>query len=145
MTAIQSYSIDDLKVGMTATVKKLVDDNAIKAFADVSGDFNPVHLDENFAATTRFGTRIAHGMLSASLISTAIGMHLPGQGTIYLSQTLSFRAPVHCGDEVTATVEITEIDPRRRRVTLACVVRVGDTVVVDGEARVLAPAAPSVS
>lgn len=141
MTAIRSYTIDDLTVGMTASVSKVIDHDAIVAFAEVSGDHNRVHLDEDFAATTMFKTRIAHGMLSASLISTVIGMELPGQGTIYLSQTLNFRAPVKLGDTVTVTVEITEIDQRRRRVTLACVAKVGDTVVLDGEAKVLAQAA----
>ncbi|WP_342643039.1 MaoC family dehydratase [Rhodoligotrophos ferricapiens] len=141
MTVLSSYTIDDLTVGMRASLSKVIDDEAIRAFADVSGDHNPVHLDDAFAASTRFKTRIAHGMLSASLISTVIGMQLPGQGTIYLSQSLNFRAPVHCGDEVTASVEITEIDQRRRRVTLACEVKVGDVIVVDGEAKVLAPAA----
>lgn len=141
MTSIQSYTIDELSVGMTASLSRVIDHNAIVAFAEVSGDHNPVHLDEEFAANTMFKTRIAHGMLSASLFSTVIGMQLPGQGTIYLSQTLNFRAPVKLGDTVTVTVEITDIDVRRRRVTIACVAKVGNTVVIDGEAKVLARAA----
>ncbi|MGF7159694.1 3-hydroxybutyryl-CoA dehydratase [Rhodoligotrophos appendicifer] len=135
----RAHNFEDLSIGMSASVSKQLNETSIEQFADLSGDHNPVHLDEAFAATTMFKTRIAHGMLSASLISTVIGMQLPGQGTIYLSQSLSFRAPVRCGDTVVARVEIVEIDARRRRVTLACTASVGETVVLDGEAKVLVP------
>lgn len=140
MSKFRGYCIEDLEVGLTASVEKVLGSDEIVAFADLCGDHNPVHLDEEYAATTRFRTRIAHGMLTASLISTVLGTKLPGPGSIYLSQRLDFRAPVKCGDVVTATVEVTGIDVRRRQVTLACACAVGDKVVIDGEALVMVPA-----
>jgi len=106
-------------------------------FAGVSGDNNAVHTNEEFAATTIFGTRIAHGFLTASVISAAIANRLPGPGTIYLSQQLNFRAPVRPGQTVHACVTVKAIDAPRRRVTLETVCRVGNTVVIDGEALVM--------
>lgn len=140
MSAVEIRSIADLKIGMTASYETTVSSSDIEAFAQVSGDHNPVHLDEAFAAATPFKSRIAHGMLSASYISTVLGTKLPGPGSIYLSQSLRFRAPVRCDDRVVTTVEVTAIDPRGR-VTLACACRVGDTIVVDGEAQVMIPTA----
>jgi len=101
---------EDLTVGQSAELTRTVDDKAIQAFADVSGDYNPVHMDEVFAATTPFKGRIAHGMLSAAYISALIAGKLPGPGAIYIGQTLSFRRPVKIGDEVTVTVTITALD-----------------------------------
>lgn len=134
------YCFEDLEVGMRATFDKVVEDADIVAFAAVTGDDNPVHLDDEYAATTMFKERIAHGMLSASLFSTILGTRLPGPGSVYLSQSLKFKAPVRIGDRVEASAEITNLDARRRRVTLACLCQVGDTVVVEGEALVMAPA-----
>lgn len=111
----------------------------IDDFAKVTGDENPVHLDEVYAAQTRFGGRIAHGMLVAGFISAVLGNDLPGPGAIYLSQTLKFRRPVRIGDEVAARVEVTEIDAARARVSLKTVCEVAGELVVDGEAVVLAP------
>jgi 3-hydroxybutyryl-CoA dehydratase len=131
--------IEDLEVGMVRTLAKVISDREIEMFADVSSDYNPVHLDEDYAAATIFGGRIAHGMLTSALISAVIGEQLPGHGTIYLKQALTFLAPVRPGDRVEARVEVREIDHRRRRATLDCRCTVGDTVVLKGEALVLVP------
>jgi 3-hydroxybutyryl-CoA dehydratase len=133
--------IDQLEVGMMRSLTKEITDRDIALFAEVSTDHNPVHLDEDFAKATMFKGRIAHGMLSAGLISAVIGEQLPGHGTIYLGQSLKFRAPVRPGDVVTVEVTVTAVDPVKRRVTLETRCRVGDTVVIEGEAQVLAPAA----
>jgi 3-hydroxybutyryl-CoA dehydratase len=131
--------IEDLAPGMFRTLRRRIGDREIALFAEVSNDRNPVHLDDAYAAGTVFGGRIAHGMLTAALISAVIGEQLPGHGTIYLKQALTFLAPVRPGDVVEARVEVREIDMRRRRVTLDCRCAVGDTVVLKGEALVLAP------
>ena len=131
--------IEDIAIGMTRHVEKRIEDYDIRAFAEISTDHNPVHLEEAYAQETIFGGRIAHGMLTASLISAVIGEQLPGHGTIYLGQSLKFRAPVRPGDTVRAEVTVAEIDYAKRRVTLDCVCRVGDTTVLEGDALVLAP------
>ncbi|MEM7224409.1 MAG: MaoC family dehydratase [Pseudomonadota bacterium] len=130
----QGYYIEDLSVGMTEAFAKTVTSDDIVCFAGISGDNNPIHLDEDYAAATPFKQRIAHGMLSASFISAVLGTRLPGPGCIYMSQSLKFRAPVKVGDDVTATATIKDIDSERKRITLETVCRVGDTVVIDGEA-----------
>ena len=135
--ALHGYYLEDLQVGMTAEFSKTVTEADIVAFADVSGDTNPVHMDEAFAAATPFKGRIAHGMLGASLISTVLGTRLPGPGCIYVSQDLRFKAPVRIGDTVVAQVTVSEILPEKRRVTFACECRVGDTVVIDGAATMM--------
>ena len=131
--------IEDLEVGMIRTLQKQVTDADIEMFATISTDRNPVHLDEEYARDTIFEGRIAHGMLTASLISAVIGEQLPGHGTVYLGQTLKFMAPVRPGDVVRAEVQVDAIDHARRRVPLATRCLVGDTVVLKGEAVVLAP------
>jgi len=131
--------IEDLEIGMSRSLTKVIEDYDIRLFADVSTDRNPVHLDEEYAQQTIFGGRIAHGMLTASLISAVIGEQLPGHGTVYMAQDLKFLAPVFPGDEVVAEVSVSAIDHGRRRVTLDCVCRVGDKAVLKGEAKVLAP------
>lgn len=131
--------IEDIEIGMTRNLRKIVSDRDIELFAEVSSDHNPVHLDEAYAQDTIFEGRIAHGMLSAGLISAVIGEQLPGHGTIYLGQSLKFLAPVRPGDLVEASVTVTGIDHIRRRVTLETRCAVGNTVVVKGEALVLAP------
>lgn len=133
------YFLEDLAVGMTATFEKTVSEADVVEFAGISGDNNPLHLDADYAAGTMFGERIAHGMLTASLISAVIATRLPGNGTIYLSQSLRFRAPVLLGQSVAATVEVTDIHSTRRRVTLACKCIVSGKVVLDGEALVMVP------
>lgn len=140
MTIASGHVIEDLAVGQSASFTKTVTEADIVRFAEVSGDNNPVHLDEAFAQTTMFKGRIAHGMLSAGFISTVIGTKLPGSGTIYMSQTLRFKAPVRIGDTVTATCTITEIIPEKRRAVLSTICKVGDTVVIEGEALVMVPA-----
>lgn len=131
--------IEDLEVGMSRHVEKVITDFDIQAFAEISTDHNPVHLDEGYAQDTIFGGRIAHGMLTAALISAVIGEQLPGHGTIYLGQSLKFLAPVRPGETVRAEVSVRDIDYARRRVTLDCACRVGDTTVLKGEALVMAP------
>ena len=140
MTIASGHVIEDLAIGQQASFSKTVTEADIVKFAEVSGDDNPVHLDEAFAQTTMFKGRIAHGMLSAGFISTVIGTRLPGSGTIYMSQTLRFKAPVRIGDTVTATCTITEIIPEKRRAVLSTICKVGDTVVIEGEALVMVPA-----
>ena len=132
-------TIDALKPGQSATYERTVTDEDIRRFAELSGDDNPVHLDEAFAAATRFKGRIAHGMLAASFISTVVGTKLPGYGAIYVSQSLRFRAPVRIGDTVETTATVAGVDVERKRVTMRTVCRVGGTVVVDGEAELLVP------
>lgn len=127
-----------LNVGATAEITKTIAESDIDAFAEVTGDRNPVHLDEEFAKTTRFGRRIAHGMLTASLISSVLANQLPGEGSVYLGQTLQFVAPVFPGDEITARVTVTDVRENRPIVKLetVCVNQRGDTV-IRGEATVL--------
>ncbi|GIX15597.1 MAG: (R)-hydratase [Paracoccaceae bacterium] len=131
--------IEEIETGMTRSRFKTITDRDIALFAELSTDRNPLHLDETFARASVFAGRIAHGILTAGLISAVIGEELPGHGTIYLGQSLRFLAPVRPGDRVEARVEVTAIDRPRRRVTLDCIARVGDTVVLKGEALVLAP------
>ena len=133
--------IEELEVGMSRSVGKTIGMEEIEAFASLSTDHNPVHLDEDYARDTIFGGVIAHGMLTAGLISAVIGEQLPGHGTVYLGQSLKFMAPVRPGDHVEAVVTVAAIDYARRRVTLDCKALVGDTVVLKGEALVLAPSA----
>ena len=132
--------LDELQPGMTAGTAKTITEADILMFAAVSTDNNPVHINAEAAAGTMFKQRIAHGMLSAGLISAVLGNKLPGPGTIYLSQTLRFRAPVKIGDTVTATVEVTALDAGKKRATLRTVCTVAGTPVIEGEAVVIPPA-----
>jgi 3-hydroxybutyryl-CoA dehydratase len=131
--------IEDIEIGMSRYLRKVVTDRDIALFAEVSTDHNPVHLDEEYARDTIFEGRIAHGMLTAGLISAVIGEQLPGHGTVYLGQSLKFLAPVRPGDMVHAEVRVAAVDHARRRVTLETHCAVGDRVVLKGEALVLAP------
>lgn len=133
--------IEDIEVGMVRRLRKVIDDSDIELFGRVSTDRNPVHFDDDYARDTIFGGRIAHGMLTAGLVSAIIGEQLPGHGSIYMKQSLTFLAPVRPGDMVEASVMVAAIDYGRRRVTLECECAVGDTVVLKGEALVLAPSA----
>ncbi|MCU0622337.1 MAG: MaoC family dehydratase [Gemmatimonadaceae bacterium] len=131
---------DELAVGQRAQVAKAITQDDIVRFAELTGDDNPVHLDEAVAAQSRFGRRIAHGMLSAGLISAVLGTKLPGPGVIYLSQSLRFTRPVHPGDVITATAELVELIPAKRRARLATTCRnQADEVVLEGEALVMVP------
>jgi 3-hydroxybutyryl-CoA dehydratase len=131
--------LEDIEVGMRRSRSKPITDRDIELFGEVSTDRNPVHFDDDFAKATIFKGRIAHGMMSAALISAVLGEELPGPGTIYLGQTLRFRAPVRPGETLTATVTVTAVDAEKGRVTLDTVCTVGDTEVVKGEATVMAP------
>ena len=132
-------TIEEIQPGQSASWKRTVTDDDIRRFAALSGDDNPVHLDADFAAKTRFKGRIAHGMLAASFISTVVGTKLPGYGCIYISQNLRFRAPVRIGDTVETTATVAEVDREKKRVRMETVCKVGDTVVIEGEATPLVP------
>jgi 3-hydroxybutyryl-CoA dehydratase len=129
-----------IAVGQRAVQEFAVDARTIELFGDASTDRNPLHFDEEFGRATPFGGRIAHGMITAAFISAVIGNSLPGHGSIYLSQTLKFRAPVRPGDVVRVEVEVLDYDADRRGTRLSTRAFVGDTLVVDGEAKVIAPA-----
>ncbi|MCF6232987.1 MAG: MaoC family dehydratase [Rhodobacteraceae bacterium] len=131
--------IEDIEMGMTRYLRKVVTDEDIEMFAQISTDHNPVHLDDAYARDTIFEGRIAHGMLTAGLISAVIGEQLPGHGTVYLGQSLKFLAPVRPGDMVYAEVKVTDIDMSRRRVKMDCHCAVDGKKVLIGEATVLAP------
>ena len=134
----QGKTIDQLDIGEKASLKKQITEADVLRFAEVTGDKNPVHTDPEYARQTRFKERIAHGMLTASLISAVIGTRLPGPGNIYVSQSLEFKAPVKFGDVIEAEVEIIEKIPERNRVRLRTVCRNQEgTVVLEGEAVVL--------
>lgn len=138
-TGLQTCYFDELEVGQFETLEKVVTEADIAAFAAVSGDNNPVHLDEEFAKGTFFKTRIAHGMLSASYISAIIGTRLPGQGTIYMQQDLQFMAPVKLGDTLIAKVEVLELIEKGGRARLGTTCLVDDKIVLQGTAMVKAP------
>ena len=137
---MQGLYFDELSIGQAAEMSRVVGAADIEAFAEVSGDNNPVHLDEAYAKTTTFGERIAHGMLSAGYISAVFGTRLPGPGAIYVSQTLNFRGPVKIGDTVTAHVRVKELVAAKKRAVFECRCTVGDTCVLEGEAVLMVPA-----
>jgi 3-hydroxybutyryl-CoA dehydratase len=139
MLELQKLCFEDLKTGMSEVLVKHVSSSDVVGFAEVSGDRNPIHLSEHFAARTPFKTRIAHGLYTASLISAVLGTRLPGPGAIYLSQTLNFKAPVKIGDDVKVTVTVEELTERGNRAKLSCICSVDDTVVLEGEALVKVP------
>jgi 3-hydroxybutyryl-CoA dehydratase len=139
MLALRTLFFEDLSVGMTERLSKTVSSSDVVGFAEVTGDRNPIHLSEHFAAKTAFGTRIAHGLYTASLISAVLGTRLPGPGAIYISQTLNFRAPVKIDDTVEVTVTVTELVPEKFRARLRCECSVGGEIVLDGEALVKVP------
>ena len=130
----------DIGIGMINRQEFLVSEERVKAFAELTGDMNPVHLDEEFARTTQFGRRIAHGMLVASFISKVLGRDFPGDGTIYVSQKVRFRRPVFIGDKVTVEVEVTEKNDEKKRLILRTdVISVSGEKVIIGEAEVMKP------
>lgn len=142
-TAAKGVFFEDLSVGQEASLSKTMTEADIAAFAEISGDKNPVHLDAQYAARTIFKERIAHGMLSAAYISAVFGMKLPGPGAIYISQTLSFKAPVKIGDTVITTVKVVELIPEKKRARFECVCSVNGKPVVQGEAVLMVPARPA--
>ncbi len=139
---VKALTFDDLRVGMRETLMKTVMDTDVVGFAQLSGDDNPIHLCEDWAAGTRFGQRIAHGLYTASLISAVLGTRLPGPGAVYRSQTLNFHAPVKIGDVVTVVVEVVELVPEGRKARLHCEALVDGKTVLDGEAVISVPGKP---
>jgi 3-hydroxybutyryl-CoA dehydratase len=141
MTSLHNIPLADIEIGMQRQYSKTLTERDLQLFAETSGDYNPVHLDADFAATTAFGERIAHGMWSGALISAAIATTLPGPGSIYRSQSLKFSKPVKLGDTVTITLTVTDKKDRIKLVTLACEGRnqLGE-LIVKGEAEVIAAA-----
>lgn len=137
MNELDGYDMEDLSVGMTATFSKTITEADIVLFASASGDNNAMHINEEFAQTTQFKGRIAHGMLTASVISAAIAGRLPGAGTVYLGQNLRFKAPVRPGDTVHATVTVKELFPEKYRVSLTTVCTVKGKAVIEGDALVM--------
>jgi 3-hydroxybutyryl-CoA dehydratase len=136
---LKGYFFEDMQIGMEATYTRKVQESDITTFAQISGDVNPVHVNEEYAAKSLFKGRIAHGILTASYISTVFGTKLPGPGCIYVSQTLKFRAPVRINDEVTAKVVVTGLAPEKKRVIFSCACIVNDKAVLEGEAVLMVP------
>jgi 3-hydroxybutyryl-CoA dehydratase len=136
---ITKYFIEDLSIGQSAGYSRQITEADVQQFGAVSGDLNPLHFDEAYAKTTIFRGRIAHGILSVSFLSTVLGTKLPGAGSIFLSATVRFKAPVRIGDTVDALCTVREIDRQKGRVMFDCVCKVGDVVVVEGEALVKVP------
>lgn len=134
MEDLHGYYLEDLEVGMSASFAKTISESDVYLFAGISGDNNPMHVNEEYASQTPFGGRIVHGMFSAALISTVAGTRLPGPGCIYVDQQIKFRAPVHIGDTARASITVTEINERRARITCRTDVHVGDKLVATGEA-----------
>ena len=140
---ISNVTFDEIAIGDTTTYTRLITNQEVEAFAAISGDHNPLHLDPEYAATTAFGECIAHGMLTGALISAAIAMQLPGPGSVYLSQNIQFRAPVMLGDTLTVTLTVTDKHAKRPWVTLQCeVANQEGKAVAKGEAQVAAPTEP---
>lgn len=139
MLELRTLHFEDLSVGMKDGLSKTISSQDVVGFAEITGDRNPIHLSEHFAARTPFGTRIAHGLYTAGLISAVLGTRLPGPGAIYMSQNLRFRAPVRIGDTVDVTVEVVELVPEKHRARLSCTCAVAGEVVLEGEAVVKVP------
>ena len=140
--SIQRFYFEDLALGQAASYVHRISEHDLDAFATLTGDRNPIHLDEEFASHTIFKGRIAHGMLTATYISAVLGTQLPGPGAIYIAQTLNFRAPVRIGDEVTATARVAELFPEKKRALLACDCSVAGKTVLEGDALLLVPSRP---
>ena len=140
---MQGFYFEDLSEGQTAELTRVASSAVVEAFAELTGDLNPLHLNETYARTTSFGGRIAHGMLAAAYISAVIGTKLPGPGGVFMTQSLRFRRPVKVGDSVTARVTVKQLHAGRAHVTLATACEVNGKVVVDGEALVMVPRRPA--
>ena len=136
---LNGYRFEELKVGMSAVYSRTITDTDLRNFSGVTGDTNPMHLNEEYAKTTFFKGCIVHGMLTASMLSTVVGTQLPGPGCIYVSQTLFFKAPVHIGETVYAKATVTKLMPEKHRAVLQTQCFVKDTLVLDGEAIVQLP------
>ena len=139
MSDVKEACFEDLVLGQTCVTRNTVTEADIVKFSEVTGDVNPIHLDAAYAEQSVFGERIAHGMISAGYISAIFGTKFPGAGSIYMSQSLKFKAPVKINDMVETTVTVTDLNERRKRVTLLCECKVGDTTVLSGEALLMVP------
>ena len=133
---------DEISEGMSGEFSKTVTEQDVTTFAEVTGDKNPIHLDADYAASSIFGQRIAHGMLAAGYISAVFGYNFPGPGWIYVNQTLQFKAPVFFGDTMTAVVTATKLIPKKQMIEFDTIVSVGDKVVVEGVATLMSPKRP---
>lgn len=136
---MNKLSIEEIKEGMEASYSQTITDTDIKQFAGLSGDRNPVHMDEEYAQNSRFKKRIAHGMISSSFFSALFGTKIPGEGCVYVAQSLQFKRPVYLGDTVTATVSVTKVDLDKRRVFFRTTCKVKNKIVIDGEAELYVP------
>ena len=136
---LNSIPIEEIKIGMKASYSQTITDADIKAFAGISGDRNPVHMDEEYASNSRYKKRIAHGLMTASYFSALFGTKIPGEGCVYVSQTLNFKKPVYVGDTVTATVEVFNVDLEKFRVFFRTICRVKQRIVTDGVAEIYIP------
>ncbi|WP_223466037.1 MaoC family dehydratase [Pseudomonas sp. GL-RE-26] len=137
--AIGSVPITEIEIGMKASYSQTITDSDIKAFAGLSGDHNPVHVDSEYAAKSRFGKRIAHGLMSAGFFSAIFGTRIPGPGCVYVSQNLNFLRPVYIDDTVTAEVEVTKVDQEKRRISFDTICRVKGKKVITGSAEIFIP------
>lgn len=136
---MENIAFEDIKVGMSVSYSQTITDADVKAFAGLSGDHNPVHVNEEYASESRFKKRIAHGLISASFFSALFGTKLPGPGCVYAGQNLKFKRPVYLGDTVTATVEVTLIDAKKRNVFFSTTCKVKNKVVISGDAELYVP------
>lgn len=131
--------IEEIRIGMSASYSQTITDADIKAFAGISGDRNPVHIDEYYAENSRYKKRIAHGLMTASYFSALFGTKIPGEGCVYVSQSLNFKRPIYIGDTVIATVEVVKIDLEKNRVFFKTICKVKNKVVTDGNAEIYIP------
>ena len=142
--ALGGMQIDEICVGMSASYSQTITDADIKAFAGISGDNNPVHMSDEYAEDSRFGKRIAHGLISASFFSSLFGTRIPGPGCVYVSQQLNFKKPVYIGDTVTASITVSKLDKTKNRVFFETVCKVKGKTVIDGSAELYVPKPPKV-
>ena len=131
--------LQEIEIGMEVSYSQTITDADVKNFAGISGDRNPIHLDNEYAENSRYKKRIAHGLLTASFFSALFGTKIPGEGCVYTSQSLKFKRPVYIGDTVTARVEVTHIDIKAKKVTFRTTCRVKNKIVTDGEAELFVP------
>lgn len=143
MSNTHGYYLEDLEAGMSASMSKTISDEDVQQFAAVTGDFNPIHVDDDFAANSSFGKRIVHGMFNAGLISAVLGMKMPGPGATFVGQTLKFRNPVFIGDTVETKVTVESVNPRHGFVKLTTTCSVNDKVVATGEATTVVDKRPT--
>ena len=133
------FAIEDIKIGMEVSYSQTITDYDIKNFANISGDRNPVHMSDDYIQQSRFKKRMAHGLMSASFFSALFGTKIPGEGCLYVSQTLRFKKPVYIGDTVTATVIVSDVSIETRKVLFTTICKVKHRVVIDGEAELYVP------